>query len=58
MRVRPAVITMDAKPGRKNTKRTHANVILPSEEDWLILQFVSSLSEKALEVTLKYTEKE
>ena len=60
MHVNPAVIMMDAKHGRKNTKNTLTNIsmLIPTEDELRIMDEVNALSPEEVLKLYKYIEKQ
>lgn len=58
--VRPAVIMMDAKHGRKNTKNTLTNIsmLIPTEDELRIMDEVNALSPEEVLKLYKYIKKQ
>lgn len=60
MRVKPAVIMMDVRHGRKNTKNTLTNIsmLIPTEDEVRIMDEVNALSPGKVLKLYKYIEKQ
>ena len=60
MRVRPAVIMMVVKHGRKNTKNTLTNIsmLIPTEDELRIMDEVNALSPEEVLKLYKYIKKQ
>lgn len=60
MRVKPAVIMMDVRNGRKNTKNipTRNSMLIPTEDELRIMDEVNSLSPGKVLKLYKYIEKQ
>ena len=58
--VRPAVIMMDVKHGRKNTKNTLTNIsmLIPTEDELRIMDEVNALSPEEVLKLYKYIKKQ